>query len=145
MKFSEVVGRQEIKNLLMQSVREGRISHAQLFSGQEGGIGLPLAIAYATYIQCENPTEIDSCGNCSSCRKNQKLVHPDLHYSFPVIKSPDLKESPKSIDFINQWRAAVLNNPYQDLTQWYESIGVENKQGFMSVEESADIIRKLSL
>ncbi len=146
MKFSDVVGKQQIKNQLVNSVAEGRISHAQLFSGKEGGIGLPLALAYACFIQCEQPSESDSCGNCSSCIKHAKLIHPDLHFSYPVIKLPEHKDrSPRSMDFIKQWRDAVTGNPYMDLTYWYETLGVENKQGFMSVEESADIIRKLSL
>lgn len=146
MRFSDVVGKQEVKSILLHSVAEGRISHAQLFSGQEGGVGLPMAMAYACYIHCENPSSIDSCGSCSSCKKYAKLIHPDLHFSYPVIKLPEHKErSPKSMDFIKQWRAAFISNPYLDLTYWYDALGVENKQGFMSVEESADIIRKLSL
>ena len=146
MKFLDVVGKQEVKNRLLHSVEEGRISHAQLFSGQEGGIGLPLAIAYACYIHCESPLPDDSCGTCASCKKYAKLVHPDLHFSYPVIKLAEHKDrSPRSMDFIKQWRSALLSNPYMDLTYWYDALGVDNKQGFMSVEESADIIRKLSL
>jgi DNA polymerase III subunit delta' len=146
MKFSEVIGKQDIKDRLIQSVRDGRISHAQLFAGGEGSYGLAMALAYASFIQCENPLADDSCGNCSACVKNRKLVHPDLHFSFPVVTSPHLREkSPKSSDFINTWRKAVLENPYLDLTAWYEYLGVENKQSFISVEESADIIRKMSL
>jgi len=146
MKFADVVGKQDVKSLLLHSVAEGRISHAQLFSGQEGGIGLPLALAYACYIHCENPTPEDSCGVCASCKKHSKLIHPDLHFSYPVIKLPEHKDrSPRSMDFIKQWRSAVISNPYMDLTYWYDTLGVDNKQGFMSVEESADIIRKLSL
>lgn len=146
MKFSDLVGAQEIKNHLVHSVVEGRISHAQLFSCQEGGIGLPLAVAFASYIHCESPVADDSCGTCASCVKYRKLVHPDLHFSYPVVKHPDSKEkSPKSSDFVNQWRKTFIDNPYMNLSQWYEALGVDNKQGFMSVEESADIIRKLSL
>lgn len=146
MRFSDVVGKQEVKNLLLHSVAEGRISHAQLFAGQEGGIGLPLALAYACYIHCENPSPEDSCGSCSSCKKHAKFIHPDFHFSYPVIKLPEHKDRPpRSMDFIKPWRAALVSNPYMDLTYWYDELGVDNKQGFMSVEESADIIRKLSL
>ena len=145
MQFSNVVVKQEVVNQLLNSVKEGRISHAQLFSGPEGGIGLPLAVAYACYLHCEQPGETDSCGKCSSCIKYRKLVHPDLHFSYPVVKLPSMKDSPKSLDFISQWRSTFQANPYMDLAYWYDALGVENKQGFMSVEESADIIRKLSL
>jgi DNA polymerase III subunit delta' len=146
MKFSDVIGRQDVKNFLVQGVKDDRISHAQLFSGQEGGTSLPMAVAYACYIHCEQRGENDSCGTCSSCIKYRKLVHPDLHFSYPVVKTPDMKDrSPRSTDFIQNWREAFLENPYLDLTEWYDALGVDNKQGFMSVEESADIIRKLSL
>ena len=146
MKFSDVVGRQDVKDRLMQSVADGRISHAQLFSGYEGGPGLALALAYATLIQCENIKEGDSCGECSSCVKHFKMVHPDLHFTYPVVTGKPAKDRPpKSTDYITQWRKAIIHNPYLDLNEWYEELGVENKQGFMSVEESNDILRKMSL
>ncbi|MBL0341038.1 MAG: hypothetical protein IPP71_09005 [Bacteroidetes bacterium] len=146
MKFTDVIGRQEVKARLVHSVHEGRISHAQLFAGTEGGSGLVLAFAYACFIHCENPTQTDSCGICASCIKHNKLVHPDLHFSYPVVTNSTIKDrSPKSTDYILQWREAFLHNPYMDINQWYNAMGVENKQGFMSVEESADILRKLSL
>jgi DNA polymerase III subunit delta' len=146
MKFQEVIGRQEVKDKLIHGVSEGRISHAQLFSCYEGSYGLPMAFAYAAYIQCENPETHDSCGVCSSCLKHQKLIHPDLHFSYPVITLPGIKDrSTRSTDFIKHWRKAFLENPYMNLNDWYLALGVENKQGFMSVEESADILRKMSL
>lgn len=146
MKFADVIGKQEVKSRLIHSVLEGRISHAQLFSGQEGGAGLAFALAMACFIHCEQRSESDSCGVCPSCIKYRKLVHPDLHFSYPVVTSAVTKDrSPRSTDYIIQWREALINNPYLDLNEWYGSMGVENKQGFMSVEESADILRKLSL
>lgn len=146
MLFSDVVGKQEVKSKLKQSVKTGRISHALLFSCNEGSYGLPLAIAFATYIQCENRTDSDSCGTCSSCRKHQKFIHPDLHFSYPVVKLKKIKDrSTRSTDYIQQWREALINNPYMGLNDWYNAMGVENKQGYLSVEESADILRKMSL
>ena len=146
MKFVDVIGRQEVKNKLIQTVQDGRISHAQLFSCFEGSYGLPMALAYAAYIQCENKLDDDSCGVCSSCVKHQKLIHPDLHFTYPVVTNPSIKDRPpRSTDFIKQWRKAFLENPYLNLNDWYQALGVDNKQGFMSVEESADILRKMSL
>ncbi len=146
MKFSDIFGKQEIKDRLIASVRDNRISHAQLFSGFEGSYTLPLAVAYATYIQCEKRTQTDSCGQCASCVKHAKLVHPDLHFCFPVVTNKKVKDrSPRSSDFLPQWRKAFLTNPYFDLTDWYSDLGVENKQGFISVEESADILRRMFL
>ena len=93
---------------------------------------------------CENPGETDSCGTCTSCAKNAKMVHPDVHYSFPVATVRDVKK-PKSLDFMPEFRQTVLENPYLDLNDWFGELDTENKQGFMSVEESADINRKLNL
>ena len=143
MQFSEVINQKPIKQRLINSVNENRIAHAQLFYGPEGSGNLALAIAYAQFLSCENRLEDDSCGSCASCRKYKKLAHPDLHFSYPTAK---LKDRPAlSSEYLNEWREAVLANPYLALQDWYEFLGMENKQGFMSVEESAEIVRKLSL
>ncbi len=144
MLFKEVIGQREVKDRLIQSYRDGRLSHAQLLSGPEGSGVFPLALAFAQYITCENPGETDSCGTCTSCAKNAKMVHPDVHYSFPVATVRDVKK-PKSLDFMPEFRQTVLENPYLDLNDWFGELDTENKQGFMSVEESADINRKLNL
>lgn len=141
MQFQKIIGHQAFKSQLIQSVKDNRISHAQLFSGSAGTGTLALAIAYSQYINCENKISGDSCGKCPSCTKMNKLVHPDVHFSYPVA-GPN---KPKSIDFIVQWREAIIENPYLEIHDWYESLSIENKQGFMSVEESADLLRKLSL
>src|SRR5674476_925221 len=86
MNFAQIPGQKEIKTKLLRSVKEERVSHAQLFAGTEGCGSMALALAYATYISCENRTDTDSCGVCKSCVKYEKLIHPDLHFVFPVIK-----------------------------------------------------------
>ena len=144
--FRDVIGQEEIKKRLIQTVRENRISHAQLFSGPEGSGSLALAIAYAQYISCEDKTEEDSCGECPSCNKYKKYIHPDLHFVFPVNTTEKVKkDGPVSDDFIFKWREMLLNNPYTTLFQWYERIGIENKQGIINRNESAEIVRKLNL
>ena len=85
MQFSTIIGQREIKQRLVNTVKENRVSHAQLFLGPEGSGSLALAVAYAQYVSCEDKQENDSCGVCSSCRKYQKLVHPDLHFSYPFF------------------------------------------------------------
>lgn len=145
MRFSEIIGLQDVKSRLISSVLEDRVSHAQLFSGAVGSHGLKLALAYASFLMCENKSETDSCGQCPACLKNDKLVHPDLHFSFPVVTTTKVKEKPKSSDFMMQWREAVLENPHLGLDDWYEHLGVDSKQGFISAEEANDIVRKMSL
>lgn len=143
MRFSEIIGHEKLKKRLVQSAVNDRIAHAQLFSGPEGSGHLALALAYVQFLSCENILEEDSCDNCPSCIKCKKLIHPDLHFSFPTSPLKDRKA--KSDDFMSDWREAVLQNPYMSLFDWYEFIGIENKQGYMSVDESSDILRKLSL
>ena len=145
MLFKDIIGQENIKQKLIQTVREERISHAQLFLGPEGSGNLALAIAYAQYISCENRGEHDSCGTCASCKKYQKLIHPDLHFVFPVASTKSSNQKPVSDDFIKEWRQGILNNPYIKLNQWFSIIGVENKQGSIYSQESGQIIKKMNL
>jgi DNA polymerase-3 subunit delta' len=142
--FKEVIGQNSIKQRLIQSVKEERVSHAQLFAGPEGTGKLALAIAYAQYVACTNRQPDDSCGECPSCKKYRKLIHPDLHFVFPVIKTPKYKE-PVSDNFLEEWRTMVGQNPYFNIDQWFDVIGVENTQGLIYAHQSEEIIRKLNL
>jgi DNA polymerase-3 subunit delta' len=143
--FSEVIGQEEVKNKLRSSVLAGRIPHAQLFFGPDGSGSLAMAIAYAQFIGCTDRSATDSCGICASCRKITKLMHPDLHFAFPVNTSKSIDKDPVSDDYIKEWREFVLSNPYFRSNQWYDFIGLENKQGLISKNESELIIRKLNL
>jgi DNA polymerase-3 subunit delta' len=144
--FRDVIGQEEIKKKLIQTVVDDRISHAQLFSGPEGSGSLALALAYAQFICCGNKQNNDSCGICPSCNKYLKYIHPDLHFVYPVNKTEEItKNDPVSDDFIYIWREMLLENIYPTLFQWYEKIGIENKQGIISTRESSEIIRKLNL
>ncbi len=142
--FNEVIGQNPIKQRLVQSVNEQRVSHAQLFAGTPGSGKLALAIAYAQYLACTNRRPNDSCGECPSCKKFKKLVHPDLHFVFPVVKTPKFKE-PVSDNFLDDWRMMIGKNPYFNIDQWFGQIGVENAQGLIYSHQSEEIIRKLNL
>jgi len=142
--FKEVIGQDATKERLIQSVHGERVSHAQLFAGPEGTGKLALAIAYAQFVACTNRKESDSCGECPSCKKYRKLIHPDLHFVFPVIKTPKFKE-PVSDNFLEDWRMMIGQNPYFSIDQWFEQIGVENAQGLIYSHQSEEIIRKLNL
>ena len=144
MKFSEVIGHQKLKNRLIQSAKDGRVSHALLFLGAEGAGSLPLANAFAQYLVCENRSDTDSCGSCPACIKMEKCVHPDVSYTFPVA-TKERNVTPRSIDFIDNWREAFINQPYLTYLEWMEAADIENKQGSISVYESADIIQRLNL
>ena len=142
MRFSEIPGNQAVKQKLIQSVNNVRVSHAQLFLGEDGSASLPLAWAYAQYLSCQNKAE-DSCGNCSSCLKFEKMAHPDVHWVFPVTTGK--VTHPTSDHFISEFRELFLKNPYSTESQWYAHLGTENKQGFISVTEATELIKKISL
>jgi len=142
MQFKDIIGQDKIKQRLIRSVKDGRISHAQMFIGSDGYGKLPLAIAYAQYISCEGEKDNDSCGVCPSCLKYQKLAHPDLHFVFPVVKSPS-KNKPVSDDYIDKWRELISGSLYFSIDNWFEYIGTENSQGLIYTEESKEIIKKL--
>ena len=145
-KFSTVIGHQDVKQRLIQSASDKRVSHALLFLGPEGSGNLPITIAFAQYMVCENPGENDSCGICPGCKKMEKLAHPDVSFTFPVAltQKEKITES-KSSHFMAQWRTEVIDNPYLSYNNWMESLSLDNKQGSISVHESADIINRLSL
>jgi len=145
MLFKELLGQEKVKELLLQSVRVERVPHAQLFLGSKGSSNLALALAFAQYVGCTNKQEEDSCGECPSCVKHKKFSHPDLHFVFPVATTASVKTKPISKNFLTEWRALLDDNAYFSLFDWLKHIGVENKQGIISVEESAHIMKDLSL
>ena len=143
MLFRNIIGQEDIKKRLIRSVKENRISHAQLILGPEGSGKLALAIAYAQYISCENKKEDDSCGECRSCVKYEKLIHPDLHFLYPFAAT---KESPISASHIADWRKLLIkNNCYISLSDWYKAIGMDQKQGIINASDCNEVIKTLSL
>ncbi len=141
MLFHNILGQEDVKQRLIQSVEGNRIPHAQLMLGAEGSGGLALAVAYAQYIFCVNKTAQDSCGICPACQKCQKLVHPDLHFVFPIALSKDVRQSD---DLLADFRQSFIRDPYLSLQSWVADLGAENKQPVIPVEESGSILRKLS-
>jgi DNA polymerase-3 subunit delta' len=165
MQFKDVIGIKEVKNQLIDLVKQNRLSHALLFLGKEGSGALPLALAFAQYVVSKpqaSPVVEDLFGGMSALepvpsfihpdeiitqpafQRAEQLLHPDLHFCYPVIsKKPG--EKPKSTDFINEWRDFIKQMPYGNVYDWLQSIGAENKQGNITAEECNDIIRRLSL
>jgi len=142
MLFQEVIGQNAIKEQLIQSVIENRVSHAQLFLAPEGSGSFALALAYAQYISCTERTATDSCGNCSSCRKYNKLIHPDLHFSYPFFRGGEKEDSMADL---GEWRELVLGNPYFDLDEWRLRLDAQNKQPNINKAECLNILHRLSL
>lgn len=145
MLFSEVLGLPHIKNHLTTTANRGRIPHAQLFTGNHGSGLLPMAIAYAQYILCNNTGDENNTGNTSCNVKFRNLSHPDLHFAFPVATTDTVKSHPVSSNFLASWREFIADNPYGSLFDWYQKLGVENKQGQIGVDEAQEIVKSLSL
>jgi DNA polymerase-3 subunit delta' len=145
MQFSEIFGQQHIKNHLTTSVDAGRIPHAQLFVGPEGCGALPMAIAYAQYVLCQNKNAENSGANDACNLKFQNISHPDLHFAFPVTTTDRVKKHPVSHFFMPEWRQLMKEQPYGNLFDWYKLLGVDNKQGQIGVDEAQEIVKSLSL
>lgn len=147
MKFSDISGLDEIKQVLIHSVKNNHIAHAQLFLGNEGEANLALALAYATYINCTNKQNDDACGQCPSCQKFDKLIHPDLHFVIPTAlkKGISKRSDAVSTKFLPEWREFLLESPYRRLFDWTSFFGAENKQANIPKEESRNIITTLAL
>jgi DNA polymerase-3 subunit delta' len=139
MQFKEIIGLTDVKQSLIQAVNNNHVAHAQLFHGAEGSANLALALAYATYINCEDKQADDACGKCPNCTKMSKLAHPDVNYIFPTAGG----KSVLSENFMTQWRTFVKETPYGNLSNWLEQISI--KQGNIPAEESRQLIQKLSL
>lgn len=145
MLFSEVVGQENLKEKLRNSVASCRVAHAQMFVGPIGAGPLPVALAFAQYLGCKNREEKDSCGKCDSCIRHAKLEHPDLQLIFPKNKTSKVNHQHfSSKDFVLDWRAAVLKNPYLNLNDWLKGLGIDNKQGSINVDDSREVLQNLS-
>ncbi|HLP50724.1 MAG TPA: hypothetical protein VK154_07560 [Chitinophagales bacterium] len=144
MLFSEVIGQQLVKNKLLGMAATGKIPHALMLLGPEGNGNLALALALAQYIQCEDKQPEDSCGKCSACVKNQKFIHPDVHFTFPVVPKKS-GEAPVSTDYLTEWRAALASDVYMTVNDWLQSIGAENRQGNITVRECHEIIHSMNM
>lgn len=145
MDFSEVIGQTHIKAHLQKSLETGRIPHAQLFSGSIGSGLFPMALAYASEILTRG---LDPSSEAFRIAKQQvrQLVHPDLHFVFPVNTTSEITvDKPISDDFIALWRPFILNNPYASVFQWLNHLGIEKKQPIIREREANSIAQKLKL
>lgn len=146
MLFKNIPGQEGIKQKLREAVAADHVAHAQLFAGPEGSANLAMALAFSTYLNCQNRGAEDACGECASCVKNAKLVHPDLHFVFPTAATPKFKREDATSDkFLKEWREFLLANPYGNVTDWSFYFGWENKQVIIPRNESRNIINGLSL
>lgn len=144
MLFKDVIGQPEIKQHLIEITSAGKIPHAQLFLSQPAQ-ALALALAFTQYVVCENKNVQDSCGECGACVKAQKMIHPDIHYTYPIIAKKPSPHPSLSTDYIVEWRKEIIANPYINELEFLQAIGAENKQGNISADEARNILNGLKL
>lgn len=148
MKFSDIIGNEDIKKALVGMADSGRVPHAMMMYENEGGGALALALAFIQYLNCPNRHDGDSCGECPSCNQNRKLIYPDVHFTFPITTGTKVSGEAKSLVcdmFVNHWRELVIQNPYFLENEMNAALGFEKKQGLITVAEGRSILQKLSL
>ncbi len=145
MKFIDISGFEKEKNFLIKAENKNHVAHAQLFFGSEGSPNLSLALAFISFLNCNNKVNNDSCGECPSCKKIDKMIHPDVHFIFPVAPTTKINKNVISDLFIKEWRNFILDDPYQNVNDWFNFYGFENKSPNISKDESRNLIKKLTL
>ena len=145
MKFIDISGFEKEKDFLINAANKNHVAHAQLFFGSEGSPNLSLALAFISFLNCNNKISNDSCGECPSCKKIDKMIHPDVHFIFPVAPTTKINKNVISDLFIKEWRNFILDDPYQNVNDWFNFYGFENKSPNISKDESRNLIKKLTL
>lgn len=145
MKFRDIPAQETVKEQLKSMVDSNRIPHALLLEGPSGVGKFQLARALAQYIDCTDRRNGDSCGECPSCIQHRTLNQIDTHYVFPVLKKKSGGSSnPVSDDYFPEWKDFIESSPFMDFHKWLEALGNENGQPIIYVDESAELIRKLT-
>ena len=144
MNMDEVIGQEGVKRLLLRQLEEGRVPHAQLFCGPAGSGKLPMALAFATALLCQQRQGLTPCGHCNDCAMTAHFAHPDLHFIFPIFKK---NSSTKAVSdtFISEWRTLLSETPWISRNTWNDRLGIENQQPEIYESQSTEIIQKLSL
>ncbi len=150
MLFSSIPGLEETKQKIIQAIQNNHLAHALLFHGPEGSANLKMALALSAYLHCRQPGDTDSCGQCPSCQKMAKLIHPDMNFVFPVPgeikeKEEGAKENEKKADFMASFRSFSLNTPYGNVSDWIYHNDIEKKQLNISKGAARQVIKIISL
>ena len=146
MRFSELKGNEAAKAAVAGMVDSGRIPHAIMFHEDDGGGGVSFCLALLQYVGCASRSGADSCGVCPWCNKIAKLIHPDVHFVFPVTGGSIIPSSakPTSLSYVKQWRELVLGNPFFTERDLDEALGIEGKSALISVGDAKEILGCLS-
>jgi len=145
MTFNQVINQETIKQRLLHDVQANRIPHALMLTGPKGAGKMPLALALAQYLLCEHPSSEDACHECRNCKMVEQWAHPDLHFSFPIIKKKSSSSTPVCDDYLKEWREQLKREVYFDINDWLEDMKAENQQAVYYVTESDALLKKLAI
>lgn len=145
MYFKDIPGQSEVKQTLISAVKQNHLAHALLIRSDDGGAAVTIAIAFANYLLCPNRTESDACGECDTCAKTKKIIHPDFHFVLPFKSLSEKDEDQGKAEMMGQWRALISENMYPTLKDWATFSGIESKQISISVKESRRILYNVAL
>lgn len=141
MLFREIIGQEPLKNRIREEIQNGKISHAQLFLGKNGYGSLGMALAYTQYLMCENRQAMDSCGECNTCKKIERNIHPDVHHIFPVVQAIQKLSEP----LMPEWREQLSGGPYFTKLSWIRRMDKDVRTPIIGNEQTKDMMHKLSL
>lgn len=145
MKWSEVIGQEEVANRLKALADQQRVPHALLFCGPAGCGKMATALAFASYLLGEREADAPESRRAEALLR--KWEHPDLHFSYPTIKTVKMgsDHQPTSLDFAKEWRRMVTESPYFTMDEWMAEMGAANQQAIITGAESDELARVLSL
>lgn len=141
MRFGQLQGDDgALVSALVGMVDSGKLPHAIMIHEDDGCGAVPLAIAFLQYLYCHNRVAgSDSCGECPSCNRISKLIHPDVHFIFPTAASTT------SLDYLAQWRNLVISEPYFTTARMLDELGLGGKPVMIGVAESKQLLSCLGL
>ena len=151
MKFSDVIGQEEAIGRLRQLIEEQRVPSTMMLCGPSGSGKMALAMAFASYLLGERDGENSLLSDQMAIKNAEAMLknweHPDLHFTYPVIKPTGMSADHKMIsdDFTREWHEMISESQYFFIDNWLAKMDAANQQAIIGAGESDELTRKMSL
>ncbi|MBO7179578.1 MAG: hypothetical protein J6V78_04480 [Clostridia bacterium] len=122
------------KQELVKTVSGGRRPHAVLVDGGTESEREEIAYLLAKIYVCENATDSEPCNSCSSCRKADEKIHPDI---VKITKQSDKKYYSKTSDV-----KPIVENAYQTPNEAKVRVLIISEMQLMKVD-SQNVLLKI--
>ena len=132
-------------NTIKKAVEQGKVANTYLILGNPKSDVIGCALELTKCILKSPFSGQTIPQQQASLEKLKSLTNTDIHYFYPVNTTREVKKSPSSSDFINQWRELVLEDSKIGLSDWYSKIGLGNKQAAINKDEAEKIFKLASL